>query len=255
MERFTVKGKNAVATGAAGGLASEAVEALLDYGLDGVVLFDFNSEGLEAASKKFKEKFPDRNIHYQQLDVTDLKQVEESLKFATKVLKSIDIVLPFAGILPMAEDEVESWERIMKVNASGAFYFARVYGDYMADQETGGSIIFVASQAGRAPSHPLPIGYAASKAAVLALRMNMAKVYAPFGIRVNSISPGIFNSPMTKEFGGSPIETGWSESTPLGRFGETAEMSQTVLLLASEASGSYITGADMSIDGGFGMKI
>ncbi|KAA8909042.1 hypothetical protein TRICI_004662 [Trichomonascus ciferrii] len=252
-DRYSVKGKNAVLSGAAGGIGVEVIEALLKHGLDGIVLLDFDGKKLEAVRDQFRKQFPDRTVESKVVDVTKVKEIQESLDFAVQKLPSIDIILPFAGILP-TEESIENWDKIMAVNASGAYYMAKVYGDYMVDQEKGGSIVFVASIAGHTPSYPLPAAYGASKAAILSLRGNMSRMYGPHDIRVNSISPGFWETSMTDFTRETPLEDVFNERNPLHRYGQKGELSGAVMLLASDA-GSYINASDIMIDGGFVAKL
>lgn len=255
LSRFSVAGKNAVITGGAGGLGLESAYALLEHGADGVLLLDLKLEVLEQTQKALKELYPDRTIEVKTLDVTDPDQVQECVSHASQVLNSIDIVLPFAGIADeTSKEDVKSWKLMLDINATGTFYVAKYFGEYMIKQGKGGSIIMTASLAGHSHSLPAPIGYGASKAAVLSARTNFAKLYGRHGIRVNSLSPGFFRSPMTEELKGGLLEKDFFKRSTVGRFGERGELSGIVVLLASRA-GSFINGADLVIDGGYSSKL
>lgn len=259
LNRFSVAGKNAVITGGAGGLGLDSAYALLEHGVDGILLLDLNLKQLEETQRTIQELYPDRTIEIKQLDVTSYKQVQESVEHASKVLKSIDIVLPFAGISGGEGDRqephrVDSWQQIMDINTTGVFYVTKCFGDYMVKQGRGGSIIMTASLAGHSFCVPCPVAYGASKSAVLSMRTNFAKIYGHAGIRVNSISPGFFKSPMTEELSGGILEKDFQRKSSVGRFGERGEVSGIVILLASGA-GSFISGADLVIDGGYSAKL
>lgn len=126
-DRYSLKGKNAVLSGAAGGIGVEVIEALLKHGLDGIVLLDFDGKKLYEVRDQFRKEFPDRTIESKVVDVTKLKEIQESLDFAVEKLSSIDIILPFAGILP-TEESFENWDKIMAVNASGLITWPRSMG-------------------------------------------------------------------------------------------------------------------------------
>ncbi|KAA8916367.1 hypothetical protein TRICI_001476 [Trichomonascus ciferrii] len=259
LKRFSVAGKNVVITGGAGGLGLDSAYALLEHGAEGVLLLDLNVKQLEETRRTVRELYPDRTIEVKQVDVTNYKQVLKSVEYASKVLKSIDIVLPFAGVSGGegdgdAPDRVETWQQIMDINTTGVFYVTKSFGDYMVKQGKGGSIIMTASLAGHSFCVPCPIAYGASKSAVLSMRTNFAKLYGRAGIRVNSISPGFFKSPMTEELSGGILEKDFQRKSTTGRFGQRGEISGIVVLLASGA-GSFISGADLVIDGGYSAKL
>ena len=119
----------------------------------------------------------------------------------------------------------------------------------MIERATGGSIVFVASTLGHRVAFPQPLtSYNASKAAILHVSRALAAEWAVHGIRVNSISPGYMNTVLTQGPGLEQMRKIWNERNPMGRSGEVSELIGPVLLLCSPA-GSYITGADIVIDG------
>ena len=119
----------------------------------------------------------------------------------------------------------------------------------MVQRGTGGSILFVASALGHRVAFPQPLtAYNASKAAIQHVGRALAAEWAVHGIRVNSISPGYMNTVLTQGTGLEQMRKVWKEHIPMGRMGEVSELMGPVLLLCSDA-GSYITGADIVIDG------
>lgn len=119
----------------------------------------------------------------------------------------------------------------------------------MIEQNKGGSIIFVSSVSGRIVCYPQPlVAYAASKAAISHVGRSLAAEWAVHGIRVNSISPGYMNTILTRGDGLVQQREMWQARSPMGRLGDASELTGAVILLSSQA-GSYMTGADIVVDG------
>jgi NAD(P)-dependent dehydrogenase (short-subunit alcohol dehydrogenase family) len=147
-------------------------------------------------------------------------------------------------------DEAE-WDRTLRVNIGGAFLMSRYTIPVMV-QSGGGSIIHIASQMGRV-GEPREPAYCAAKGALLNLAKAMALDHAAEGIRVNTLSPGGIATPaMAAEWGSLEIaERDWGRARhPLGRLGQPEEIAAAALFLAS-AESSFMTGADLLVDGGF----
>lgn len=255
--RFSVEGKNVVVTGGARGLGLACVYALFEHGATGALLLDINEPELGKAKEVLEKVFPDRKVLTKVVNVTDPKSIKQAVEYAAANLGSIDILLPFAGIGELtggSDDEdpetswISSWERILKVNLSGAYYTSVLFGEQMSENENGGAIVMVASLVGHQGSAAIPPAYAASKGAILNLRTTLADMYRGNGIRVNSISPGFIDTEMTAPLSDA-VRDIFSQITPIPRFGKMDEITGAVVLLASDA-GSYMTGTDILIDGG-----
>uniref|UniRef100_A0A060TFZ8 ARAD1D18942p n=1 Tax=Blastobotrys adeninivorans TaxID=409370 RepID=A0A060TFZ8_BLAAD len=254
--RFSVEGKNVVVTGGARGLGLACVYALFEHGATGALLLDINEPALEKTKEALGKVFPDRKVLTKVVDVTDPKSIKQAVEYAVANLASIDILLPFAGVGELTgpdDDDIEnswihSWERILKVNLSGVYYTSILFGEQMSENENGGAIVMVASLVGHQGSGAIPHAYAASKAAILNLRTTLADMYRGNSIRVNSISPGFIDTDMTAPLPDA-VRDIFSQITPIPRFGKVDEITGAVVLLASDA-GSYMTGADILIDGG-----
>lgn len=117
------------------------------------------------------------------------------------------------------------------------------------EQKTAGSILFVASVSGHLVVYPQPqAAYGMSKAAVVHMTKSLATEWAVYGIRVNCISPGYMDTVLNHGPAIDRIKATWLSRTPMGRFGQPSELMGSVVMLCSSAS-SYITGADIVIDG------
>ena len=164
----------------------------------------------------------------------------------------IDVLINNAGIfklLPMAMTSLEDYERIIQVNQVGTFLGMKAVAPKMAAARSG-SIINISSVAGLSGS-PATVAYAASKWAVRGMTKCVALEMAPFGVRVNSIHPGIIDTPMLQEFTvfGEQVLTGVKERIPMGRIAEADDVARLALSLASDDS-AYSTGSEFVVDGG-----
>ncbi|KAI9826594.1 MAG: hypothetical protein M1832_006190 [Thelocarpon impressellum] len=121
---------------------------------------------------------------------------------------------------------------------------------HMIEQGTGGSIVLTASISAHRVNYPQPqAGYNVSKAAVLALKDSLAAEWARHGIRVNSISPGYMDTVLNEGPGLEAARRVWRKRNPMGRMGMPSEIAGPVVLLCSQVAGSFITGADIIVDG------
>jgi NAD(P)-dependent dehydrogenase (short-subunit alcohol dehydrogenase family) len=120
----------------------------------------------------------------------------------------------------------------------------------MLDRETAGSIINIASVSAELPLSRV-FTYSASKAAVLNLTRNLAREWAPKGIRVNALSPGFFPAEQNRRVLTPDRVENIMRHTPAGRFGTPEELAGAVILLASNGAGSFMTGCNLFVDGGF----
>jgi len=251
-DRFSVRGKTAVVTGASSGLGVTFARALSAAGAQ-VVLAARRGDRLEAVARELEAA---GGVALPVVcDVADPEQVEELIARACAEFGRIDVLVNNAGTTadagPMPERLPHAAvERVLRVNVLGTWYGCRAAGARMLADGRGGSIVNIAS-IGALGAHPgLPVGYCASKAAVVSLTQNLAAMWADRGVRVNAIAPGWFPSEMADPFL-APHAFGRNELAlqPMGRFGDPDELVGAVLFLASGAS-SYVNGHVLVIDGG-----
>lgn len=191
----------------------------------------------------------------QACDVSDPQQVKATVAAAWDAFGRVDILVNNAGVIAeggFVPERIpdEFFAQTMLTNVNGVFSFCREVGARQLADGKGGSIINVASVAGLGASAHFPSAYQASKAAVINLTRNLAVSWASRGVRVNALCPGWFPSEMTTPFFAlPPFLQRIQAMTPMGRVGCEHELDGALLFLASDAS-SFMTGAQLVVDGG-----
>lgn len=202
-------------------------------------------------------------------DVTSADDRERVVEETLARFGRIDILVNNAGVsarAPILEYSEEDWRRVMAINVEGGFFLAQAVARSMRERSWGrivniasvyGSLGLNASlHAGLFPTEDLGEGptrqpaYHTSKGAVLNMTRDLAVAFAPWGITVNTISPGMFLTEQTKGIVNDEVVRRLSEMTPLGRFGEVREIGYAVRFLASDEA-AFITGAELRVDGGW----
>lgn len=250
--RFSVKG-TAIVTGGTGTLGLAAATALLQHGLQGLMLFDVNIDSARKKLDSLRADFPDANIEALSVDVTNETAVQKAVEETAQLLGSVDILLCFAGVVGCVnalDMPASQWRKILEINTTGSFICAQAAARQMVKQGTGGSIIFTASISAHRVNYPQPqAAYNVSKAALLSLKSCLAAEWARYGIRTNTISPGYMDTILNEGDGLAETRKIWSDRNPTGRMGVPSELTGAVVLLASSA-GTYINGSDIVVDGG-----
>lgn len=249
MERLS--GKVAVMTGGAGGIGKVTAERFLKEGAK-VVLVDLFEESLHKAKEELD---PFGEVLTIQADVSKESDVESYVKKAVEHFGKIDVFFNNAGIegkvAPLVDQKMEDFDKVMSVNVRGVFLGLKYVLPVMTKQGYG-SVINTSSVAGLDGS-PGVSPYIASKHAVVGLTKATAIEVANTNVRVNSIHPSPVNTRMMRslEEGLNVEQETLAKSIPLGRYGESSDIANLVLFLASDES-AFITGAQYRIDGGMG---
>lgn len=186
-------------------------------------------------------------------DVADPGAVTAAVDEAAAAMGGLDVVVSNAGVgnwKPLHEHTDDEWRRLVDVNLSGAFYVLRAAVPHLR-AAGGGSIVHVGSlNAHRAVPNEGP--YSAAKAGVSNLTKTAAMELAP-SIRVNCVSPGVVDTPLTTALTGSPaLLEALLGAIPAGRIASADEVADVIAFLASDAAG-FITGQDLVLDGGAGL--
>jgi sorbose reductase len=265
-ERFSLAGRKAFVTGAAGGIGRTTAAAFAELGAD-VAIVDIapRLEDAQKVADEIAERFGVNAIAVAS-DVGDADAVDAMVQTVVEQLGGLDIVHSNAGIVSgedNADMPVEVWDRMVRVNLTGMFLVNRRAAATMKANGTRGSIINTASMSGsivnQAPEGGRHgIAYSTTKAGVIHLTKAMAADYALDGIRVNCISPGVMISGIHdaylqsqgvsyEQFNAAARHAPFS--VPMGRFGTMDEIGGIVAFLATDLA-SFMTGADIVIDGG-----
>ncbi len=247
---FSLKGQTAVVIGGTGVLCGEMAQGLGEAGAEVVVVGRNEEKGaervaaIEAAGGK---------AYAVMADVASRESVEGLLNQVLQRSGKVDILVNGAGInsaTPVLEIEDEEFARILDVNLGAILRSCQVFGKQMLQQEKGGSIINLGSISGLGPLSRV-FTYSASKAAVHNLSKNLAREWAEKGIRVNTLVPGFFPAEQNRKVLTEDRVASILGHTPANRFGEAHELIGATLLMASRNAGSFITGTEMIVDGGF----
>lgn len=248
-ELFSLEGKTAVVIGGTGELCGAMAEGLAGAGAE-VVLVGRSAEKAAARLEKL-HRFHGKS-YFESCEVGDPQQRRELLERVLEKSGQVDILVNGAGVnspTPFFEITEEELERILDVNFKALFGTCQLFGKYFVERGQGGSIINVGSMSGVIPLSRV-FTYSATKAAVHNLSKNLAREWAPQNIRVNTLVPGFFPAEQNRKVL-TPERVGQIMGhTPMKRFGEARELIGATLLLASDA-GSFITGAEILVDGGY----
>jgi NAD(P)-dependent dehydrogenase (short-subunit alcohol dehydrogenase family) len=193
-----------------------------------------------------------------QLDVSDAKSVQAAVDYTANKYGRIDGMVNAAGVIkrvPSIEMEPADFERIVRVNLVGNFIVCQAVARVMKDQPENargqrGAIVNIASL-NSFISLTEVLAYACSKSGVMGLTRGLANEWAPLGIRVNGVAPGVFPTDLNRPLiEGTPRGAWLKQHTPLGRFGSADELVGAAIYLLSP-SASYTTGETIIVDGGF----
>lgn len=241
-------GKLALVTGGASGLCRAMAWGLACHGAD-IALVDRDPGGAAACAAEMAAA-SGRRVRAYGADVSDERQVEAAVAKVIDEFGRVDVLVNGAGHnirKPLLDFTQAEFDSLLQVHVRGAFLLCRAVGLGMQARRSG-SIINIASIAGLVGIREVS-GYAAAKGALVQLTKTLALELAPHGVRVNAIAPGYIDTPLTRQH---PEETRRhiEAGTPIGRFGEAAELIGPAVFLASAAS-TFVTGSTLVVDGGW----
>jgi len=245
-----LKDRVAIITGGARGIGKKISQTFLKEGAS-VYIFDVNQEEGVRTVGELQPAYDGKVIFFK-VDITDEKNVEQSIEKIIEAEGRIDILVNNAGITRdnlILRMSLEDWKKVIDINLTGAFICSKHTVKYMVKNRSGkiiniSSIVGVHGNAGQS-------NYSSSKAGLIGLTKTLARELAGRNILVNAIAPGYIETEMTEKLS-DKIKEKLMEQIPTGRLGSVDDVAKTALFLASDDS-NYITGTVINLDGGMGI--
>ena len=243
---FDLTGKNALVTGASGGIGGAIAAALHEAGAT-VALSGTRVDPLEVLAAELGER-----AHVLPCNLSDAEAVTALPKQAAEAMGSVDVLVNNAGItrdnifMRMSDEE---WSSVLEVNLTSTMRLCRGVMRGMMKARWG-RIVNISSVVG-ATGNPGQANYAASKAGMVGMSKSIAYEVASRGITVNCVAPGFITTAMTEKLTDDQ-KTGILTNVPAGRMGEAGEIAAAVLYLSSAEAG-YVTGTTLHVNGGMAM--
>ena len=249
-ELFSLEGKVALVIGGTGELCGTMAEGLAGAGAHALLV---GRSEQKAEVRMGKIRSAGGKADFIRADVGTRAALQQLMTEAIEVAGTIDIVINGAGVnspTPFFEVGEEELDRIMNVNFRSVYLSCQIFGEYLVGRGQGGCLINIGSMSGVIPLSRV-FTYSASKAAVHNLSKNLAREWAPHGVRVNTLVPGFFPAEQNRKVLTEARVTQIMGHTPMKRFGRADELIGATLLLASDQAGSFITGHELVVDGGY----
>ena len=247
---FSLEGKTAVVIGGTGELCGAMAQGMAEAGAN-IVLVGRSQKKADARIEAITQA--GGTAHFEACDVGDKDELEKLLERCLEHHGQVDILVNGAGVnspTPFFEIPADELDWIMDVNFKAVFLACQIFGKYFVERGKPANIINLGSISGLNPLSRV-FTYSASKGAVHNLSKNLAREWATQKIRVNTLVPGFFPAEQNKKVLNPSRVQSIMGHTPMNRFGESSELIGATLLLASDKAGSFITGHEMIVDGGY----
>ena len=249
-ELFSLQGQTAVVIGGTGELCGAIAEGYASAGAEVVLV---GRDPAKAEKRLEVIHAAGGQGYFISADASKKADLQLLLDQVIERSGGCQILVNGAGVnspTPFLEIPEEEYDRIMNINTKGVFLACQVFGKYFIENKVTASIINLGSMSGLIPLSRV-FTYSMSKGAVHNLSKNLAREWAPNGVRVNTLVPGFFPAEQNKKVLVPERVAKIMSHTPMNRFGEARELVGAALLLASNAASSFITGHEMVVDGGY----
>ena len=243
-------GKVALVTGASSGIGRATAIALAQAGATVAINYHRNEAGADETRSRVAEAGARACII--QADVSRSSDARALVSRAAEELGPVDILVNNAGSLverlKILELTEERWDEVINLNLKSAFLCSQAVASSMMERRTG-AIVNVSSIAGRNGGALGSIHYSTAKGGLITMTKGFAKELAPYGVRVNAVSPGVIDTPYHEQFSTPEAMRAYVGGIPLGRVGVPEEVARVILFLASDAA-SYLSGETIEVNGG-----
>jgi len=242
---FDLDGRRAVVIGAGGGIGAVVARGLSDFGAQ-VLCADVDEAAATVTATSITEA--GGAAQALRIDVTD----PDDVTAVASLFDDVDVVVLTAAMnvrKRLVDLSLEEFRRVQRLNLEGSFLVIRAFGARMAERGRGSIIVYSSIRA--QVVEPGQGVYAATKAGVLQLVRTAAAEFGPAGVRVNTIAPGVVDTPLTASIkADDEWYNAYANKSVLGRWAKPEELVGATVFLASDAS-SYVTGAYLTVDGGW----
>ncbi len=248
---FSLDGKVAAVIGGGGVLAGEMARGLAKAGAD-VAILDFNFDAAQAGADAIAAL--GRKSLAVKVDAANRADLEAALTAMLAEFGKVDILVNAAGInsaTPFFDISEEEWHRILDVDLKSVFLACQVFGKQMVESGNGGSVINISSASSGPPLSKV-FTYSVAKGGVNQITQFLAREWATQGVRVNAILPGFFPAEQNRKVLTEDRVAKIMGHTPMNRFGDASELVGAAVFLASDKAASFVTGAIIRVDGGYG---
>ena len=249
-ELFNLEGRVVALTGAGGYLCSEMARGFARVGCS-VAIMDLRLEKAQSIEAELRDEGFDKLISLA-IDVSKKEQHLVALETIIAKFGRLDVLINGAGTngpTPFLDISLDEWHSIINSQLTGTFLGCQVFGEYMVKNGKGSIINISSASAG--PPLSKAFTYSVAKAGILNLTQNLGREWGAKGVRVNALRPGFLPTEWNrKNFITPEREAAILGHTPMARFGEPIELIGATLWLASDAA-SFVTGAEIAVDGGF----
>ncbi|MDR2088693.1 MAG: SDR family oxidoreductase [Clostridiales Family XIII bacterium] len=250
LDKFMLTEKTVLITGGAGNIGKAVASDMAEMGAD-IVIADCNQDEAAAFAAQLCEK--GSNSIAVGADITKPDQVQRLVDTVVKAYGKIDVLYNNAGrfaVAPAEDMEYQAWLDMLDVCLNGVFLTTQRVGREMIKRGRG-SIVTTASMSGVIVNYPRPqVAYNTAKAGLIHMMRSFAMEWAPYGIRVNTVSPGYIDNPRIHSRISEDLLNFFNKITPMHRMADEHEISGAVIYLAGDAA-TYTTGINLIVDGGY----